>query len=85
MLEYGLDEPIVAFVLDGTGLGDDGKVWGGEIFLCDRREYNDFHIWNMYRFPAGVRLRPNLGAWRLPIYGIIMEMKYLFLPVLRKG
>ena len=42
MLEYGLDEPIVAFVLDGTGLGDDGKVWGGEIFLCDRREYNDF-------------------------------------------
>ena len=67
MLEYGLDEPIVAFVLDGTGLGDDGKVWGGEIFLCDPREYNDFHIWNMYRIPAGIRLRQNLSAWRLPI------------------
>ena len=39
MLEYGLDEPIVAFVLDGTGLGDDGKVWGGEIIVYDTKAY----------------------------------------------
>ena len=39
MLEYGLHEKVVAIVLDGTGLGDDGKVWGGEFFLCDRKVY----------------------------------------------
>lgn len=39
MLEYDLHEPVVAMVLDGTGLGDDGCVWGGEFFLCDRAEY----------------------------------------------
>lgn len=53
MLEYGLDEPIVAFVLDGTGLGDDGKVWGGEIFLCDRREYKRLSHLEYVPLPGG--------------------------------
>lgn len=40
MAEHGLTEPVAAVVYDGTGLGDDGAIWGGEIFTGDAFGYN---------------------------------------------
>ena len=33
MAENHLNEPVIAITLDGTGLGTDGSIWGGEILL----------------------------------------------------
>lgn len=37
-LEYGiLDDDFVGIACDGTGYGTDGNIWGGEVFLGDKR------------------------------------------------
>jgi len=33
--ENGIDDKITGFAWDGTGYGDDGKIWGSEIFTVD--------------------------------------------------
>ena len=40
MAEFGLkDEQILAFCWDGTGYGDDGTIWGGEVMVADARDF----------------------------------------------
>ena len=35
MAEHNLKGPVIGVSFDGTGYGTDGKIWGGEILLCE--------------------------------------------------
>ncbi len=65
MAEHGLDESVIGVVYDGTGLGDDGTIWGGEIMLADYSQCErKFHLIPM-PLPGGDAsvLRPQRAAF----------------------
>ena len=39
MAEHNLRGPVLGVAYDGTGYGDDGSIWSGEILLCDKGAY----------------------------------------------
>lgn len=65
MVEYELDESVVAIVLDGTGLGDDGTAWGGEFLLCDRASYRRLGHLDPLPMPGGDMAATE--GWRMAV------------------
>ncbi|TJZ44444.1 carbamoyltransferase HypF [Streptomyces piniterrae] len=55
MAEHGLDgaRPVIGVAFDGTGYGDDGAVWGGEILLADYTGYHRFGQLAYVPLPGG--------------------------------
>lgn len=39
MAENDFDGKVIGLSYDGTGFGEDGTIWGGEILICDRSGY----------------------------------------------
>jgi hydrogenase maturation protein HypF len=39
MAEHHLEGRVIGFALDGTGYGSDGHIWGGEVLICDYRDF----------------------------------------------
>ncbi len=64
LAEHRLDEAI-AIVADGTGLGDDNTVWGGEILSVTLRNYKRFACLAPLALPGGDRAA--VEPWRMAL------------------
>ncbi len=84
MAEQGLEEKVIGVAFDGTGLGDDGHIWGGEFLVCDYSGYERITHLDYLPLPGGDKA--VLQPWRMAlaylykIYG--EEMADLDLPVI---
>lgn len=69
MAEYGVRGPVLALVLDGTGAGPDGTVWGSELLLCDRTRFERIAHGQYFPLPGGDKA--SLQPWRMAVSVLI--------------
>jgi hydrogenase maturation protein HypF len=65
MAENGLDEKVIGIALDGTGLGDDGSIWGGEFLVCDLMDYERAFYFDPVPLPGGDKVTHE--PWRTAV------------------
>lgn len=63
--EHGRTTPVLAAVFDGTGLGDDGQLWGGEFFLAGFEGYRRLGALRPLPLPGGAAAIEN--PWRIAL------------------
>lgn len=65
LAEQQLSGPVLAVVLDGSGLGPDGSIYGGEIYQADRRQFDRLAHLATLALPGGDRAA--LEPWRMAL------------------
>ena len=63
MAEHSLSGPVLAVVLDGTGLGEDGTIWGGEILRAELTGFQRLGHLSHLLLPGGDAA--NTEPWRM--------------------
>jgi len=59
MFEHSLEGDYLAFIFDGTGYGDDGSIWGGEVFVANRHKYKRVHYFKPFKLIGGEKAVKN--------------------------
>ncbi len=53
LAEHHLDEPVIGIILDGTGYGTDGTIWGGEILVGGYHNFSRYAALELMPIPGG--------------------------------
>ena len=53
LFENNVDEDVIGIAFDGSGYGDDKNIWGGEFFICNKKEYRRVGHLNYVNIPGG--------------------------------
>lgn len=53
---------VIGVSFDGTGYGDDGKIWGGEFFICDAKNYR--RVDSISKFIQAGGDKSSVECWR---------------------
>jgi len=69
--ENGMEGPVLAAVWDGTGLGLDGTIWGGEMFLAEGWRFTRVAHLRRFLLPGGDAAMKDCGR---PASGILHEL-----------
>ena len=86
MAEFQLDEKVLGFAFDGTGYGEDGTIWGGEVMIADNHRYERVVTLENFSLLGGDRAikEPRRSALALLFkYYSLNEVDSLRLPVLK--
>lgn len=62
MAEFHLNEPVMGVCWDGTGLGTDGHIWGGEFLYADYASFERFAHFDYLPLPGGDKAA--IETWR---------------------
>lgn len=95
MAENLLEGEVIAVTLDGTGLGTDGRIWGGEILVCTESSFDRYaHVsytpmpggesavkepWRMAISYLYSTFGDELSAFDLPLFRVIGKDKVAFI------
>ena len=63
MAENGLDEEVIGISLDGTGLGEDENIWGGEFLIVDLKNFTRYSHFDYVPLPGGEKAIDE--PWRM--------------------
>lgn len=53
MVDNGLEKPVIGVILDGTGYGSDGNIWGGEFMIADYGKFTRMGHLEYLPLPGG--------------------------------
>jgi len=81
MAEKGMRGKVLGVAFDGTGLGDDGTLWGGEFLVCDYEGYERVAHFKPFKLLGGAKAikEPRRVALSLlfDLYGEkVLQMKH---------
>ena len=77
MAENNIKDSVIGFSFDGTGLGDDGHIWGGEVFISDLTKYNRHLHFKYLPLPGGDKAVKE--PWRMAVSALYSAFGKTFL------